>query len=1810
MGLYSEEHQIVLFFRHSTHFGSLNLYMKPSLPLSLSDPQVKNALADTHQQLASFKDRHLGQRAIIMGNGPSLNEMDLSFLKNEITFGMNRIYLGFDKWDFTPSYYVSVNTLVIEQSAPEIAKIPAPRFLSIYGLPYVQNPADFLFLKPVHGPLFSRDPRLGICEGYTVTYVAMQLAYFMGFSEVYLIGVDHNFATQGPANQEVVSQGADANHFDPGYFGAGFRWQLPDLQNSEVAYRLARCVFEAEGRTIFDATAGGKLNIFPKANYQKVFLTPAKKKLSPVKFPPASTNMPLVTVVVHGGTHPDRLQSTFACLAAQTHPNIEIFLVSPTPPSRESLPTSAGNAIPIVPYPAQVSTAAARKLGLDLARGEFIAFLDEGDQFHPDHLAALTSYLQAHTGVAAVYSTATETVYDQKSETSPVSRAVLNDQSFERDRLLVSNYLPYASLVYRRATLMQTGGFDPNLKVLANWDMLLRLTAGEKIVSLPIPGAEIVWQPDGGPDRSATQAGPGEYFDICQTIYARHLPADPAIRQVRENYLAALPDAQTFSPDLGARPWPAAMITLVQKANAQLEAGNLQDAQLTIARVMAFSPNDPWLINTHANLLLQLGEIDIAHEEFFRAVQENPGYAPAHVSLAVMELQAGHFEEARQSLHCALDLSPGDATAQELLDILNDSVNSDSSTSELAGTPEKEVVSTPLSPHLGGERGARGGEGGKVSVIISTYASAAFLRECLDDLLAQTIAADLDIILVDAHSPENEQDIVAEYLPSLNLRYIRTDERIGVYAAWNLAIKAAQGDYILPFSTNDRLAPTACETLARALDEHPEVHLVYGDTYLTRTPHETFEHHTRAGMYRWPDYSYEELLQYCQIGPHPMWRRTLHDEIGYFDEKYLSVGDQEFWLRIGERYPMLHLPVVTGLYWDTDDALSKKGTAPYEEIAEIQTTYQRRYLNALREFTARVQQSPSLSPAERLFHTRFGFLPRTKAGRETLASIPPDLFPSSPLHPVSPSPSLLLSSAPAPRISVLVSTYNSESYLRACLEDLETQTIADQIEIIVIDSGSQQNERAIVEEFQKQYANLIYLRTGRETLYTAWNRGIQLARGQYITNANADDAHHPAALEHLAAALDAHPAAGLAYSDYVWTPIPNATTATIQPLRTILHPPYEPSHALFYCILGCHPMWRRTTFERIGLFDPAYSVVGDYEMFLRFVAAGLRPVHVPEILSYFYQNPEGLTHQSSRGSEEVIALLRKYRTEIPIPTLYRVDADPAQIAHAWLAQGSLALNCPVPWVDAPHQDQAYALYCFQKALETDPQSFPAVHNLITVLDVTHQSEKAQELLALLPADLAAPLAAALQRGEHEIMAASMPPAVEPLIYTMPLPHPALVGRSPYATTDIVIPIYGQPALLRRCVESVLATTPEDAHLILVDDCTPGPEIAALFETWRAHPRVTLARTPTNQGFIGTCKLGASLGTAPFLLFLNSDTEALTPGWLTHLTPTDEKIAITGARLLYPADMPGPLAGTIQHAGIARNPAGVPYHPFLGQPPDLPEAIQPRDVNAVTGACFLIRRAVWDELSGWDAAFGRGVYEDVDLCWRARQAGYRVQYRPEVVLVHHESASKAADGRHTLNAHTQENLRTLQNRWKDLESDEALFFGGETVRKWNLARKKIQQAQTLFAQKQFHPARMAASQAAHLAPTLPEALLAFAQLLSHQGEHPQAITYYQQALHLAPANWEARLRLVDEYITIGDPALAAEELAHLQAVFPAHPKVQQRAEMLALFMSANGNGKNGHSNGNGNGHVVTTSVVHAANGKPVNGKEHRRRKKVR
>jgi hypothetical protein len=251
---------------HGAYSGLMHL---PDLPSAYLHPWRRASMA----RLAGLKNIHQGKRAFIIGNGPSLKQTDLGRLKGEFTFGLNRIYLMFPELGFSTTYFVCINDLVIEQCVNDICGLSMPKFLSWHAHGFFQAaPASTSFLYTTYdNPAFARDVRRRVWESATVTYVALQIAFHMGFSQIILVGVDHKTNVPGKANTTIVSQGDDPNHFNPGYFGKGFRWQLPDFETSEIGYRLARQAYEADGRQVLDATIGGNLSIFPKADYLSLF---------------------------------------------------------------------------------------------------------------------------------------------------------------------------------------------------------------------------------------------------------------------------------------------------------------------------------------------------------------------------------------------------------------------------------------------------------------------------------------------------------------------------------------------------------------------------------------------------------------------------------------------------------------------------------------------------------------------------------------------------------------------------------------------------------------------------------------------------------------------------------------------------------------------------------------------------------------------------------------------------------------------------------------------------------------------------------------------------------------------------------------------------------------------------------------------------------------------------------------------------------------------------------------------------------------------------------------------------------------------------------------------------------------------------------------------------------------------------------------------------------------------------------------------------------------------------------------------------
>jgi GT2 family glycosyltransferase/Flp pilus assembly protein TadD/glycogen synthase/SAM-dependent methyltransferase len=240
--------------------------------------------------------------------------------------------------------------------------------------------------------------------------------------------------------------------------------------------------------------------------------------------------------------------------------------------------------------------------------------------------------------------------------------------------------------------------------------------------------------------------------------------------------------------------------------------------------------------------------------------------------------------------------------------------------------------------------------------------------------------------------------------------------------------------------------------------------------------------------------------------------------------------------------------------------------------------------------------------------------------------------------------------------------------------------------------------------------------------------------------------------------------------------------------------------------------------------------------------------------------------------------------------------------------------------------------------------------------------------------------------------------------------------------SIIIPIYNQLEHTKRCLDSVMKNTSDDVCEIIIVDNASSDGTPDYLES--LGDSIKVVTNALNYGFARGCNQGALNAKGSLLLFLNNDT-VVTAGWLEPLLKTIRrpKVGIVGCKLLYPD-------GRIQHAGISLI-NGVPDHPHRYEEADLPAASSISEMDMVTGACLLISRELFISLKGFDEIFLNGV-EDIDLCLRVRNAGYRVLYQPETVIYHHEGQSS---GRFT---HVKRNIALFFERWNGFFSHDGKF----------------------------------------------------------------------------------------------------------------------------------------------------------------------------
>jgi hypothetical protein len=266
------------------------LKVQMAIASASSDPTVR----DRASRLRALQGAYQGSRCFIMGNGPSLNHMDLNLLAGEHVWGSNRCYLLFDRISWRPDFYVAVDKRVVPDNRDQIdllpGQLPGTKFFYplIFRTQHVLSSASNVYwyaeksmrvdMDRLPEGTFTRDASKVVYGSFTVTVAALQLAVYLGFNPIYLIGCDTTYVklstvqVEGGNPEKLIStQDNDPNHFDGRYFGQGKKWHDPHVARMIFHYHEARQICDSLGVDVYNATLGGNLEEFPRVNYPDLF---------------------------------------------------------------------------------------------------------------------------------------------------------------------------------------------------------------------------------------------------------------------------------------------------------------------------------------------------------------------------------------------------------------------------------------------------------------------------------------------------------------------------------------------------------------------------------------------------------------------------------------------------------------------------------------------------------------------------------------------------------------------------------------------------------------------------------------------------------------------------------------------------------------------------------------------------------------------------------------------------------------------------------------------------------------------------------------------------------------------------------------------------------------------------------------------------------------------------------------------------------------------------------------------------------------------------------------------------------------------------------------------------------------------------------------------------------------------------------------------------------------------------------------------------------------------------------------------------
>ena len=226
----------------------------------------------------------------------------------------------------------------------------------------------------------------------------------------------------------------------------------------------------------------------------------------------------------------------------------------------------------------------------------------------------------------------------------------------------------------------------------------------------------------------------------------------------------------------------------------------------------------------------------------------------------------------------------------------------------------------------------------KISVICSVYNAAEWLGKYLEAVNEQ-FEHNFEVIFVNANSTDESSQLIRDFKfrEGIKITLLESLERISIYAAWNIGIKEAEGQYVMNWNTDDLLYPSGLQTYTEYVLKYPHIDFFYSPCCVVNS--QSFEN--IVGIRNWPPYSHHTLLQICIGGPFPLIKKEAIEKCGLFKEKYISSGDYEMWLILSKNnFKFKKIPDIIGCFHHRDNSVSVENLQlAQEEDREIQNLY-------------------------------------------------------------------------------------------------------------------------------------------------------------------------------------------------------------------------------------------------------------------------------------------------------------------------------------------------------------------------------------------------------------------------------------------------------------------------------------------------------------------------------------------------------------------------------------------------------------------------------------------------------------------------------------------------------------------------------------------------------------------------------------------------------------------------------------------------------------------------------------------------------